>query len=161
MINATACFLRKNGKILFLYRNRGREDIHKGYYVPPGGRFERGEMGLESILREFKEETGLTLLEPKLRIIATFYNQERNLGGQKNTEDWQVEFYEACHFTGDLKREDKRDRLFWISENRIKDIKMYMGDRKIIRLLSKEGVYQTIAKYSGEDLIHFKYIRVY
>ena len=99
------CFLRNNKQTLFLYRNKGEGDIHNGWYVPPGGRTERGERGIECMVREFKEETGLILTNPKLRVIATFYNQGRILGGKENPEDWCVEVYEARDYTGELKEE--------------------------------------------------------
>ncbi|MDO8460385.1 MAG: NUDIX domain-containing protein [Nanoarchaeota archaeon] len=62
MINATMCFLKDKEKILFIYRNKGDNDIHNGRYVPPGGKTERGERGIDCIKREFKEEVGLSLL---------------------------------------------------------------------------------------------------
>jgi hypothetical protein len=92
MINATMCFLRNKQKTLLLYRNKGEGDIHHGWYVPPGGRTERGERGIDCMVREFREETGLILINPKLRVIATFYNQGRILGGKENPEEYLNEF---------------------------------------------------------------------
>ena len=36
-------------------------------YAPPGGKFESGESPLDCIIREFYEETGLTLINPRLQ----------------------------------------------------------------------------------------------
>ena len=159
MINGTMCFLRNRGETLFLYRNRGEEDIHNGRYVPPGGRLERGERSIDCVLREFDEETGLKLINPKLRVIATFYNKGRILGGDKNPEDWRVEVYEANNFTGKLREEHSKAKPVWVRD--LTQIRMYPGDRKIFDLLGQKGVWEAILQYHKENLARFNCKRVY
>ena len=159
MIHATLCFLRSEGKTLFLFRSK-EGDIHKGWHVPPGGKTERGERGVDCVVREFKEETGLTLINPKLRIIATFYNEGRVLGGKENPEDWKVEVYEAGEFSGQLKEEHPKAKLEWIEDKDLESINMYPGDRKIMELLREDGVFEVITQYSKENLIKFEHSRV-
>ena len=154
------CFLRNNKQTLFLYRNKGEGDIHNGWYVPPGGRTERGERGIECMVREFKEETGLILTNPKLRVIATFYNQGRILGGKENPEDWCVEVYEARDYTGELKEEHPKAKPLWINDSDLEKIRIYPGDRKILELLAQEGVFEVIAQYDKEELVRFEHMRV-
>jgi len=162
MINATMCFLRNNRETLLLYRNKGEGDIHNGWYVPPGGRTERGERGIDCILREFIEETGLTLINPKLRIIATFYNQGRSFAGAKeNPDDWCVEVYEAREFRGILTEEDPKAKPIWVRDNDLVNRRIYPGDRKIMKLLNKEGVFEVLTQYTGEKLIRFEANRVF
>jgi|SRR3989344_1413596 len=159
MLNATGCYLRKDGRTLFICRNKDG-DLFKGKYFPPGGHMERGERGIDCILREFDEETGLTILEPKLKVIATFYNEGRNLGEDKDPEDWQVEIYLAHNFKGTLSEEHPKARPVWVNDSDIKNLRIYPGDKRIIELLDKEGVFEVLARYSGDDLIEFKYERV-
>ena len=155
------CFLKVNREILFLYRNKGDGDIHHGWYVPLGGKTERGERGIDCIAREFEQDsTGLTLIAPKLRGIATFYNQGRILGGNENPEDWCVEVYEAREFRGKLKEEHPKAKPLWIKDSDLESIKMYPGDRKILELLSQEGVFEVITQYDKENLIRFESKRV-
>ena len=162
MINATMCFLRDNGQTLFLHRHAGKgKDRHHGYFLPPGGRFERNERGIDCITREFQEETELTLLDPRLRMISTFYNKGRKLGGEDNPDDWQVEVYEASGFSGDLKSEYPEAEPIWIPDSEIKERRIYPGDRMIMALLDFPGIYQTIAEYNNEDLIRFDSRRVF
>jgi 8-oxo-dGTP diphosphatase len=158
MKNATVCYLKDNKKILFLYRNGGKEDIHNGLYIPPGGKTERGERGIDSIIREFKEETGLDLLNPKLKVIATFYNKGRILAGKENPEDYCVEIYTANKFSGKLKEE--KAKILWVPEEKLEEIKMHEGDRKLLGLLDKKGIFEAIFQYSLERLIKFDYTRV-
>jgi 8-oxo-dGTP diphosphatase len=160
MISGTMCFLKGYEHTLFIYRNRGKNDIHQGYYVPPGGHLERGERSIDNILREFREETGLILLDPRLRAIVTFYNKGRILGGQKDPEDWRVDVYDAHSFKGKWKKEDKRDKLVWIENSKIPRLKMYDGDKKLFELLEQQGVFEVIIKYSKEKLAKFDWKRV-
>ncbi len=161
MINATMCFLRKANRTLLLYRHRGEEDIHNGFYVPPGGRTERGERGIDSILREFREETGLTLVKPRLKVIATFYNEGRKFEGQKAlVDDWCVEVYEANEFTGKLRKEHPKAKPLWVPDAELPNKRIYPGDRKILELLTQPGVFQVLVKYNQEELVRFDYLRV-
>ena len=160
MINATACFLRNNRKTLLLYRNKGKGDIHHGWYVPPGGRIERGERGIDCIVREFREETGLTLINPKLRVIATFYNQGRILNKKENPEDWFVEIYEARNFKGKLKEEHPKAKPVWIKDTDLTNTRIYPGDKKILELLSQEGIFEVLAQYDKDELIRFESYKV-
>ena len=54
----------------YLLQNRVKEDW-KGYTLP-GGHIEIGESIVDAIVREIKEETGLTILNPKLCGVKQF-----------------------------------------------------------------------------------------
>jgi len=152
MINATMCYLRVDDKILLLNRKPGERDIHHGFYVPPGGKTERGKRGIDCILREYEQETGLRLQDPKLKAIVTFYNEGRILGGVKDPEDWCVEVYVATSFNGALKPESPKAKPVWLTKADLQIVRMHEGDRKLLDLLNQEGVFQVRVKYSGEVL---------
>ena len=59
-----------------LYRNKKENDLNKGKWIGVGGKFEEKESPEECLLREVKEETGLTLIEYKLRCLVTFVSDE-------------------------------------------------------------------------------------
>ena len=56
------CLIQDENKILL--QNRVKEDW-KGYTFP-GGHVEAGESFVDAVIREMKEETGLTVNNPKL-----------------------------------------------------------------------------------------------
>jgi len=131
--------------------------------VPPGGKIKEGESGIDCVIREFREETGLVLKNPKLRAIVTFYNKDRVLGDKKDSEDWLVEVYEANSYTGELKGESLKARPMWINDSDFKNREMHEGDRRLIDFLyyeEKEGVFEVLVKYNGIRLEKFEQRRV-
>lgn len=71
----------------------------------PGGHVEPGEAFSASVIREVKEETGLTIEKPQLCGIKQFQT--------KNDERYVVLFYKSCHFSGELAASDEGE-VFWI-----------------------------------------------
>ena len=61
MFSTTLCYLEKDGQYLMLHRVKKKEDLNEGKWVGIGGKFEEGESPEDCLLREVKEETGLTL----------------------------------------------------------------------------------------------------
>ncbi len=68
----TLCYLRKNGRVLMLYRNKKNNDPCEGKWVGIGGKFEPGEDADICLKREIFEETGLRVTEYKLQGIIRF-----------------------------------------------------------------------------------------
>ena len=61
MLYSTLCYIEENGKYLMLHRVKKENDANHDKWIGIGGKFEDGESPEECILRETKEETGLTL----------------------------------------------------------------------------------------------------
>jgi 8-oxo-dGTP diphosphatase len=172
-IQATLCYLRKDGKILFVQRGGGNKDIHDGFFVVPGGRTEcsrqeiRCERGIDCIVREFEDETGLKLIKPRLRAIATFFNLGRSFGENANHPDYKVEIYESFDSRGKLNLasdSNKNKRLLWVDEKDFGELNMSEGDRRIYDLLVKnsKGIFEVLVKYkNGNELEWFKFDKVY
>lgn len=62
------CLLQDGDRILL--QNRVKNDW-QGYTLP-GGHVEPGESFVDAVIREMKEETGLTIIEPKLAGVKQF-----------------------------------------------------------------------------------------
>ena len=57
----TLCYIEKDDSYLMLHRVKKQKDVNKDKWIGIGGHFEAGESPEECLLREVKEETGLTL----------------------------------------------------------------------------------------------------
>ncbi len=63
---ATLCYIKKDGKTLMMLRNKKKNDMHQGKYNGLGGKLKDGETPEECVLREVKEESGLSITNPIL-----------------------------------------------------------------------------------------------
>ena len=71
----------------------------------PGGHVEPGEAFVDSVIREVREETGLTIENPTLCGTKQFQTDEG--------ERYVVLFYKAGRFTGELKS-SREGEVFWV-----------------------------------------------
>ena len=74
--------IKKDDKILLIKKSRGP---YMGKLDLPGGGFEFGEPPLETLHREIKEETGLTVLEAKLLDVTSQNTTYINTKGEERT----------------------------------------------------------------------------
>lgn len=72
----TLCYIEKDGKYLMLHRTKKRHDINKDKWIGVGGHAEGTEGPEDCLLREVKEETGLTLTSYQFRGLITFISDE-------------------------------------------------------------------------------------
>lgn len=104
---AVKAIILKDGRFLALHRS----DAKGSWFDLPGGRMEFGESAEETVIREVREETGLTI-EP-IRILDTWNNVR---------EDYQVTgiFY-LCIVSSDntVCLSDEHDEYIWIDVNNL------------------------------------------
>lgn len=148
MRNTTLCYIEHQGKYLMLLRNKKKKDASKNKWIGVGGKFEEGESPEECVLREVKEETGLTLLDYKLRGVVTFVS-----------DIWESEYmylFTASKFQGELTACDEGE-LSWISKEEIFDLNLWEGDRAFLKLLFEDTEFFTMKlQYQGEKLMDIK-----
>ena len=72
----TLCYIEKDEKYLMLHRTKKKKDENHDKWIGVGGKFEAGESPDECVIREVKEETGLTLTKYQFRGIVTFCSDE-------------------------------------------------------------------------------------
>lgn len=66
----TLCYIEKDDAYLMLHRISKKNDVNKDKWIGIGGHFEAGESPEDCLLREAKEETGLTLTSWKFRALS-------------------------------------------------------------------------------------------
>ncbi|MDP3544409.1 MAG: 8-oxo-dGTP diphosphatase [Elusimicrobiota bacterium] len=129
-IAATLCYIRSHGRTLMLHRNKKAGDVHKGKWNGLGGKLDPGESPEECVVREVREESGLTLLDARLRGVLTF-------PAFKPGEDWLVFVYTATRFEGELGVCAEGD-LEWIPDERMAELPLWEGDRIFLPWLEQE-----------------------
>lgn len=101
----------ENGKVVLQYRSP--EKNNWSGYAFPGGHIEEGESLVESVIREIKEETGLTISNPQLAAV----------------KNWQLEdgtryivfCYKATEFTGQL-RSSEEGEVSWVEKDQLEKL---------------------------------------
>ncbi len=126
--NATACYLIKDNKVLMIKFSKKWGQV----YAPPGGKFESGETPLDCIIREFYEETGLTLINPRLQGISYW----------KDSSEGIIFVYVADDFKGDLKVVSEEGTLEWIKLEDLSKIKQFDQNEKFTPYLFKDELFE-------------------
>ena len=145
----TLCYLERDGKYLMMHRVKKAHDINHDKWVGVGGHFEPDESPEECLLREVKEETGVTLTRWRLRGIITF-----------ESDAWQTEYmflYTADRWDGEIAGRDACDEgtLAWVEKALVKELPVWEGDKIFFTLLEKENrpVFSLKRRYVGEQLV--------
>ena len=129
MINTTLCYIRRGEEYLMLHRIKKKHDLNQDKWIGIGGKFEDGESPEDCLLREAREETGLTLTDYRYRGIVTFVSDR-----------WETEYmhlFTADEFTGQLKECDEGD-LEWIPKSRLLELPHWEGDAIFLELLGQD-----------------------
>ena len=124
----TLYYIEQDNKYLMLHRVKKENDINKDKYIGIGGHFEYGESPDECLLREVKEETGLTLTSYRPRGIITF------VYGDDVVE--YMHLYTSEDFKGEIGACDEGE-LVWIDKDKVYDLNIWEGDRVFFRLLEE------------------------
>lgn len=129
----TLCYIEKDEKYLMLHRVLKKNDINKDKWIGVGGHFEKGESPEDCLLREVKEETGLTLTSYRFRGLITFTFSSQG----KETDTEYMCLYTANGYEGEL-ISCSEGNLEWVNKKDVFSLKLWEGDKIFFRLL-KEG----------------------
>ncbi len=147
MRNTTLCYIHNDrGQTLLIHRIKKENDLNHDKWIGVGGKFEDKESPEECLLREVKEETGLTLTAYRYRGIVTFVSDE-----------WETEYmhlFTADGFTGELTRCDE-GVLEWVDDDKVAALPTWEGDRIFLRLLEQDAPFFSLKLvYAGDTLTY-------
>lgn len=145
MINTSLCYITRGDEVLMLHRVKKENDINKDKWIGIGGKFLDGEAPDECLLREAKEETGLTLTAWQCRGIVTFLTED--------PAQWEYMYlFTADRFEGELKICDEGD-LQWIKRAFLKELPKWEGDEIFLKLLWDDAPFFLLTlRYQGSAL---------
>ena len=144
-INSTLIYVERGDEYLMLHRTKKENDLNHDKWIGIGGKFEENESPEDCMLREAREETGLTLTSWRYRGIVTFLSDR-----------WETEYmhlFTADGYSGTLRQCDEGD-LAWIKKSELLKLKLWEGDKIFLRLLdSDEPFFSLKLKYEGDTLV--------
>jgi 8-oxo-dGTP diphosphatase len=142
---ATLCYVKQSGKTLMIHRIKKANDMHQGKWNGLGGKLEPGETPEECVIREVREESGLTIHNPTLKGILTFPLFSKD-------EDWYAFVFVATQFEGALIDSNEGD-LAWIDDEKLLSLPLWEGDLIFLPYLDKEGFFSGKFVYKDGLLI--------
>ena len=145
MKGTTLCYIERDGAYLMLHRTKKKNDANHDKWLGIGGHIEPGETPMDCILREVREETGLTLVDCRARGVVRFRSDMY--------EDEDMYVFTATEYEGELITCDEGD-LEWIDRDALLALPMWEGDRIFLKLL-RDGAsgFDLSLRYAGERLI--------
>ena len=120
------CLIEKGSAILL--QNRVKKDW-RGYTLP-GGHIEPGESIVDAVVREMQEETGLTVLDPRLCGVKQFPIE----GGR-----YLVFLFKARSFTGTL-RASEEGSVEWIERSELPELPTVADFAELLSVFDRDNL---------------------
>ena len=146
MLQTTLCYVTRGEEVLMLHRVKKKNDINKDKWIGIGGKFEGEESPDECLLREAKEETGLTLTSWQCRGVVTFLTEDPGQGEY-------MYLFTADGFEGQL-TECPEGTLEWVSRDFVRQLPKWEGDQSFLDLLWQDAPFFLLKlRYNGDRLV--------
>lgn len=125
------CLIYKGNKILVV--DRKKKDWPGLTF--PGGHVEKDEDFQASVIREVKEETGLTIKNPILCGIEEF---------KTKTEDrYLMLYYKTNKYSGKIKSSNEGE-VFWIERKDLDKYKLSLDLKRILKVMESDNLSEII-----------------
>ena len=124
MLQTTICYIfNENNQVLLQHKAKG---FGQGKWNGPGGKIEENENEMECIIREVKEETGISIMEAEKIAKFDFIFAEK--------DDWnnQSHVFLAKKWEGELTESDE-GKLEWFNVDKIPFDEMWEDDKIWLR----------------------------
>ncbi len=127
----TLCYIEKDGCYLMMHRVKKQNDINRDKWIGVGGHFEDCESPEECLLREVREETGLTLNSWVFRGIVTFVSTD-----EKGTVFEYMHLFTSDDFSGTMTDCDEGN-LEWVQKSDLRKLNFWEGDYVFLKLMEE------------------------
>lgn len=112
----------------YLLQNRVKTDW-KGYTLP-GGHIENGESIVHAVVREMKEETGLTILNPRLCGVKQFPIEDGR---------YIVFLFSADEYEGELISSNEGD-MHWIKKEELSNVNLVSDFNMLLQVILDDNL---------------------
>ena len=124
--------------------------MHQGKWNGLGGKLNPGESPEDCVIREVREESGLTISDPLLKGFLTFPRFA-------NDEDWYAFVFVARKIEGQL-IESEEGVLEWIDDDLLLNLDLWEGDLIFLPWLERPGIFSGKFIYRDGKLVEHKAI---
>lgn len=131
------CLVEDGDRILL--QDRVKEDW-RGYALP-GGHVEPGESFVGAVIREMKEETGLTVLDPRLAGVKQFPTENGR---------YVVLLFKATRWSGEL-RSSEEGRMEWIRYGDLSKVKTVDDLGDLLKVMNTPELTEFQYLVSGDE----------
>ena len=131
------CLIEDGNKILL--QNRVKKDW-QGYALP-GGHVEPGESFIDAVIREMKEETGLTVIEPRLAGVKQFPIENGR---------YVVFLFKATQWSGNLASSDE-GQMGWVEYDSLSEISTVDDFDELLRVINSPELTEFQYLVSGDE----------
>ncbi len=137
------CLIQDGNRILL--QNRVKEDW-KGYTFP-GGHVEPGESFVDAVVREMKEETGLTITNPRLVGVKQFPIENGR---------YIVMLFKATEFEGTVISSDEGE-MEWIDIDDLSKVNVVDDFHDLLKVLNDPDLNEFQYTVEGDEwIVHLK-----
>ncbi|BBW97566.1 MULTISPECIES: 8-oxo-dGTP diphosphatase [Geobacillus] len=148
MQRVTNCILYQDGRVLLLQKPK------RGWWAAPGGKMEPGETVREACIREYREETGIYLKQPRLKGVFTIVIKN----GSETVSEWMMFTFFADEFIGENVASSEEGTLAWHELEALPSLPMAPGDYHIVEYAVKgDGIlYGTFVYTEDFELLSYR-----
>ena len=138
VILTALCMVTDGSRILL--QDRAKEDW-RGFTFP-GGHVEKSESIVQAIIREMKEETGLTIYNPKFSGIKQFPTGD--------DERYIVLLFETNLFSGNLCSSDE-GKMYWIDRVDLQNTSVAEGFYDVLKVYDEEDITEILYEHNEKN----------
>lgn len=105
---------------------------------------EEGESFTDAVIREVKEETGLTIFSPKLCGIKDWYEEDQR---------YVVYLYQATKFEGELVSSDE-GQVWWEELDNLPNLKLSLDMKDMMKVMLEDDLSEFFYRKEGDDWVY-------
>ncbi len=120
------CLIHRENQ--YLLQDRVKKDW-KGYTLP-GGHVEKDESIVDAVVREMQEETGLTVLNPRLCGVKHFPIEDGR---------YIVFLFEAEEFEGEIVSSEE-GQMHWVNKEELSNVNLVNDFHELIQVMMDENM---------------------